>query len=242
MTDPTQPSPYEPSPPPADPPPSFEKPSFEKQPPPAPEYPAFPGQHLPPAGDLAPPPPPGPSGGAYPPPPPQYGQQPPPGYGQQPPPAYGQQPPPGYGQPGQYGGYPAAPMATGYGTPGLNLPPGVVLAPVGRRIGAFFLSYLLVIVTLGIGYLIWGLTLWGKGTSPALKVLGMKVWVVDENRPATFGKMALRDIVGRIVDGIASIITALVSFIMFVSGDKHQSLHDKVAGTTVVYDPNKVLG
>jgi hypothetical protein len=29
---------------------------------------------------------------------------------------------------------------------------------------------------------------------------------------------------------------------MFVSGDKHQALHDKVASTTVVYDPNNALG
>jgi uncharacterized RDD family membrane protein YckC len=54
--------------------------------------------------------------------------------------------------------------------------------------------------------------------------------------------MALRDIIGRIVDGILSIITALISFILFVTGAKRQSLHDIVAGTVVLHDPNKVLG
>jgi uncharacterized RDD family membrane protein YckC len=70
----------------------------------------------------------------------------------------------------------------------------------------------------------------------------MKVVNVNTGQVVGWGTMALRDIIGRIVDGILSIITGLVSFIMFVSGDQHQSLHDKVASTTVVYDPNGVLG
>ena len=37
---------------------------------------------------------------------------------------------------------------------GLNLPMGVELASIGRRIGAYFLSIPLAIVTLGIGYAI----------------------------------------------------------------------------------------
>jgi hypothetical protein len=39
---------------------------------------------------------------------------------------------------------------------GLALPEGVQLASVGRRIGAYFLAIPLAIVTLGIGYVIWG--------------------------------------------------------------------------------------
>jgi len=38
---------------------------------------------------------------------------------------------------------------------GLMLPQGVQLAGVGQRIGAYFLSLVLGVVTLGIGYLIW---------------------------------------------------------------------------------------
>jgi hypothetical protein len=59
-------------------------------------------------------------------------------------------------------------------TSGLNLPVGVELATIGRRIGAFFLSFPLFIVTLGIGYAIWGLVVWGQGQTPALQVLGMR--------------------------------------------------------------------
>jgi hypothetical protein len=123
----------------------------------------------------------------------------------------------------------------------LLLPEGVQLAGVGRRIGAYFLAIPLAIVTLGIGYVIWGLIAWGKGTSPALQVLGMRCWKPADNRVAGWGTMALRDIVGGIAQGILSIVTMLISFILFLSGKQHKSLPDLVGGTVVVHDPNKVL-
>jgi uncharacterized RDD family membrane protein YckC len=122
----------------------------------------------------------------------------------------------------------------------IPLPPGVELASRGRRTGAFFLALPLEIVTLVVGYLIWGGILWGKGTSPALKVL--KCRVVDEvsGQPVGFGKMALRDLVLALITAICGIIS-IVSWIMFLSGEKRQSLGDKMARTIVVYDPNNVL-
>jgi len=178
-----------------------------------------------------------------------YGQQPGEAYGQQPGEAYGQQPGPAY--------TPAPPVPAGYGygqypnvvpqgmyfdqLSGLNLPDGTQLASVGRRIGAFFLAIPLAIVTLGIGYVIWGLIVWGNGQTPAMQVLGMRVWRPETNKVAGFWFMALREIVGRIVDGILSFITAITSFVLFVAGNKHQALHDLIAGTVVLYDPDKVL-
>jgi len=169
----------------------------------------------------------------------------------QPPPA---QPPPGQtwaeGQPPpQYAAppavYPAVPMLPP-GTyldqaSGLVLPNGTVLASPGRRIGAFFLAIPLSIVTLGIGYLIWGLIVWGNGQTPALQVLGMRCWRPEEARVATFWWMALREIVGRIVDGILSIITELVSFFFMLSRPDRRTLHDLIAGTVVLHDPDNVL-
>jgi uncharacterized RDD family membrane protein YckC len=189
-------------------------------------------------------PPPGPAT-----PPPSFDKQPPP-YGQ-PGPAY---PPAGFGPPpGQPYGYPPAPPAMpggGMGGPpgmyldpsGLYLPNGTQLASHGRRIGAYFLAIPLFIVTLGIGYIIWGLILWRKGTTPALKVLGMRCWNVTDGTVPGFWRMALREVIGRIVESILSIVTELISFILFLSTDKRQSLHDLVASTTVLHDPNKVLG
>jgi uncharacterized RDD family membrane protein YckC len=53
--------------------------------------------------------------------------------------------------------------------------------------------------------------------------------------------MALREIVGRIAEGILSIITLLISFILMMSGKERKSLHDHIAGTVVLYDPDKRL-
>ena len=124
---------------------------------------------------------------------------------------------------------------------GLVLPQGTQLASVGRRIGAYFLAIPLIIVTLGIGYLIWGLIAWGNGQTPALQVLGMRVWRPDDNRVAGFWWMALREVVGRIVDGILSLITLVTSFVLMVASREHKALHDYIAGTVVLRDPDKVL-
>jgi uncharacterized RDD family membrane protein YckC len=124
---------------------------------------------------------------------------------------------------------------------GLMLPNGVQLASIGRRIGAWFLAIPLVIVTLGIGYVIWGLIVWGRGQTPALQVLGMRCWRPETNRVPTWGWMALREVVGRIAEGILSIITLLTSFILMCTGKERKTLHDYIAGTVVLHDPNHVL-
>ena len=161
------------------------------------------------------------------------------------------QPPPGgypvqgyppQGQPGGYPmpGYPPQGPPVPYG-PFPPLPPGVQPADRGRRVGAYFLSILLLIVTLVIGYIVWGLVLWGKGTSPALRVLGMRCVDANTGERAGFGKMALRNIVGGIVQGIVGAVTALVSFVLFLSTEKRQTLPDLIGSTIVVLDRGKVL-
>ena len=205
------------------------------------------------------------------PPPGQGYNPPPPGQGFNPPPPQGQgydAPPPGqgYGQPNQgYGqappapGFtPAPPVPAGYGygqypavavpqgmyidqMSGLLLPEGTELASVGRRIGAYFLAIPLAIVTLGIGYIIWGLIVWGNGQTPALQVLGMRCWRPETNRVAGFWWMALREIAGRLIEGILGFITLITSFVLMVAGKERKALHDWIAGTVVLHDPNKVL-
>jgi uncharacterized RDD family membrane protein YckC len=171
------------------------------------------------------------------------------------------QPPPaeGFYQP-PWGGVlpqaPPVPAGNGYeqyaGTPmpagmyldresGLILPEGVRLASVGRRIGAYFLAIPLSIVTLFIGYIIWGLIVWGNGQTPALQVLGMRCWRPEDKRVAGWWWMALREVVGRIAEGILSVITLLVSFILMVTSRERKSLHDYIAGTVVLHDPDKIL-
>jgi uncharacterized RDD family membrane protein YckC len=182
----------------------------------------------------------------------------------QPPPTqpYSQQPPPGQQDPQQQTqaqGLPQAPpvpAAYGYGQYGdqpvppgmyldqqsaLMLPQGTQLATPARRIGAFFLAIPLIIVTLVIGYIIWGLIVWTNGQTPALQLLGMRCFRPETNRVASFWWMALREIIGRFVESILGIITELISLIFMITRRDHKAIHDLVAGTVVLYDPDKVL-
>lgn len=166
------------------------------------------------------PPPPPPVGGFAPPPWSTPGG---PGYG---PPPYGAAPPGMYVDPGS----------------GLYLPNGVALAGIGRRIGAFFLAIPLAIVTLGIGYVIWGLVVWPRGQTPTYQVLGMRCWRPQDGRTATFWWMGLREVIGRLAEGVLGFITELVSLILFVTTKDRRALHDLIAGTVVLHDPDKILG
>jgi len=202
---------------------------------------------------------------------PQHGQPPPaypqqqPQYGQEPP-TYQQ---PQYGQPQQpYGQQqyaqqspsfpqaPPVPAGYGYGQPGAEvvpqglyrdelsgvlLPQGTQLASNGRRIGAYFLAIPLAIVTLGIGYLIWGLIAWGNGQTPALQMLGMRCWHPDSRQVPGWGKMAFREVIGYLVCESLTGVTEIIGFIFMLTRPDRRTIHDMVAGTVVVHDPNKVL-
>ena len=124
---------------------------------------------------------------------------------------------------------------------GLLLPQGTQLASVGRRIGAFFLSIGLWIITLGIGYIIWGLIVWANGQTPALQVLGMRCWRPETRQIAGWWWMALREIAGRFIENILGVISEIASLILMIVTKERKALHDWVAGTVVLRDPDKVL-
>lgn len=148
---------------------------------------------------------------------------------------YGQ---PGYGPPGY--GPPAGPWQPG--AP-LVLPEGVVLASPGRRVGAYFLAIPLALATCGIGYLVWGAIVWGKGTSPALQVLGMRAWKPERQGPAQWGDMAARNGLDWLISMITCGISSIVSFVLFLSDEPlHRTLADRLGGTVIVHDPHRRLG
>lgn len=159
-----------------------------------------------------------PSAGFPPPPPPQQG-----GFAPPPPPA---------------AGYAGAPVPAG--VPG----GGLQLSSAGKRFGAYLLEGVLVLVTLIIGWLIWSIIAWGKGQTPAKQVLKMRCVRIDENRPATFGEMAMRELVGKYLLGNVTFgISTIIGGIQIIADDNtRQGLWDKIAGTTVVEDPNNVFG
>jgi uncharacterized RDD family membrane protein YckC len=105
----------------------------------------------------------------------------------------------------------------------------------GKRFGAALLEGLLFVVTLGIGWLIWDILLLSKATSPAKKMLGLRIVDIKTGVPATMQQMLLREVLGKFVLGsIASGITGLVSLVLILVTPSRQGVWDYIARTTVV--------
>jgi uncharacterized RDD family membrane protein YckC len=126
-----------------------------------------------------------------------------------------------------------------------GLPNGIVLSSAGRRLGGFLLDGLLIACTLVIGWIVWTLIVWTQGQTPAKQLLGMRVVRLDTRTHAGWGRMFLRDFVGKL---IVAVIGSLIPFIGNVVADcwllwdkDKQELWDKIAGTVVVNDPDRSL-
>src|SRR4051794_34394459 len=87
----------------------------------------------------------------------------------------------------------AMPMGHELSGGGIDTVGGAPIASSGRRLGAYCLEFVLMIVTLGIGWTIWSIVLWGQGQSPAKKVLGLRVVKLQTGKAATRGTMFLRE-------------------------------------------------
>ncbi len=162
------------------------------------------------------------------------------------PPASPPPPPPAYPPP------PPAPMAPGGYAPAYQpgqrtpLPPGIVISTAGKRLGGYALDTLLAIVTLGIGWLVWSFVIWGSSQTPAKQILKMKTVDIETGQRATYGKMFLREFVGKwlivgvLIGGLCFIAELVLDFMLLWDKDRQQ-LWDKVSNTIVVDDPNNVL-
>ena len=144
------------------------------------------------------------------------------------------------------GGFAPPPVPGGYAVPLAGGLPGggLQLTGNGRRFLSYLLEGLLVVVTLFIGWFIWWLIVWARAQTPAKQLMKMRVVKIDENRPATYGEMALRELVGKaLLANLTFGISTLVGGIMILADDKgHQAVWDKIASTTVVDDPNNAFG
>jgi uncharacterized RDD family membrane protein YckC len=132
---------------------------------------------------------------------------------------------------------PAAATAAAQAT--TAVPEGTVLSSLGKRFGGALLTGVLIVVTLGIGYLIWAAIAYGKGQTPAKQILKMYVIDTETGLPATWGKMFVRNVV---IDGLLNSITFsvfwLVSSIWIFTNPERQRLTDKMVKTIVVDAPN----
>jgi uncharacterized RDD family membrane protein YckC len=118
----------------------------------------------------------------------------------------------------------------------LILPEGVRPASKGRVAASFFLGVGLFIVTLGVGYLVWEMMLWGRGQTPAQRMLDLRCWRPEAGRPAGRKHMAVREVTGLLLNG-----ELLMGPIIWLTSPSLSSVGDFFAGTAVVHDPAHVL-
>jgi uncharacterized RDD family membrane protein YckC len=120
-----------------------------------------------------------------------------------------------------------------------------VLASAGRRLGGYLLDGLLVLCTLVIGWVIWSLVVWAQGQTPGKQMLGMRVVRLDQRTYAGWGRMFLREFVGKLIVWLIAsfifVIGAVIADLWLLWDKDKQELWDKIAGTVVVADPDKRL-
>ena len=112
------------------------------------------------------------------------------------------------------------------------------LATPGARLGSHLLEALLVLVTLGIGWLVWSFVIWGQGTTPGHKIL--KQYIVNEKtgKEFTWGQMFVREflIKGLLVPLLSALSFGIVYLVdsLMVTRDDRKTLHDRICGSVVV--------
>ena len=89
------------------------------------------------------------------------------------------------------------------------------LASPGHRIAAVAVDAGLYIVTLGIGWIIWNLIMWGQGQTPAKNLLKLRVVDETKNRPARWGHMCIRQ---ALIPGAISAIYYIPYLVVFITG------------------------
>jgi uncharacterized RDD family membrane protein YckC len=100
-----------------------------------------------------------------------------------------------------------------------NNPSVVVMAFGGLLSMVLLFAYLAVVFVM-----------WTQGQTPGKRLLGLRVLQLETGQPATFWRMALRDIIGKWLSGA---ICYLGYIWAFLDANK-QGWHDKIAGTIVV--------
>ena len=118
---------------------------------------------------------------------------------------------------------------------------GYRYASFQHRLGAYALDAVLSVVTLGIGWIIWSFIVWGDGQTPGKKILKIRVRNFETGAVATWGHMAVRELLVPITVLIASAITSgiaaiawIVIEIVFYFTKNNRTLRDLWVKTAVI--------
>ena len=85
-----------------------------------------------------------------------------------------------------------------------------------HRLGAIVLDATLIILTLGIGWVIWSFIVWGEGQTPAKKILKLRTINFTNGRSASWGHMGIREGLVPITVSIASSVTGGIAYIAWI--------------------------
>jgi uncharacterized RDD family membrane protein YckC len=118
---------------------------------------------------------------------------------------------------------------------------GYIYASFQHRLGAYALDAVLSVLTLGIGWLIWSFIVWGEGQTPAKKILKIRVRNYQTGGVATWGHMAVRELLIPVTVVIAANLTAgiaavawIVIEIVFYFTKNNRTLRDLWVKTAVI--------
>ncbi|MGI8662512.1 MAG: hypothetical protein ACR2LQ_04770 [Acidimicrobiales bacterium] len=119
--------------------------------------------------------------------------------------------------------------------PTLQTPPveiAVVSAPdvaagIGVRVGCALLEMILFVAGLGVGWIIWWVALWSRGSSPARSILHLELVRSDGSGASRAGRTAARELLAKVLLALAPISAAV-----WLVG--HRGIWDRATGTTIV--------
>jgi len=110
-----------------------------------------------------------------------------------------------------------------------------------HRLGAYALDAALSVITFGIGWLIWSFIVWGEGQTPGKKILKIRVRNFDSGAVATWGHMAVRELLVPLTVAIAVGLTSglaavawVVLEIVFYYTKNNRTLRDLWVKTAVI--------
>jgi len=111
------------------------------------------------------------------------------------------------------------------------------LVSAGGRLGAFLVDALLIVVTFGIGWLIWAMITWCNGQTPGRQLLGHVVADATTGEAFGWGRMFLREFLIKgllfwIPNAVTFGVFGLVDSLMVFRSDG-RTMHDMTAGSIV---------
>ena len=111
--------------------------------------------------------------------------------------------------------------------------PGIETASPLRRLAALVIDFVLIPLTLIIGFVIWWLLVLGRGQTPGKQILAIRA-VRRDGEPTGWGLMFIREILKLPLHAFTLCLVA-DGVVLLIDEKEHRSIIDRVADTRVVY-------